>query len=149
MGKDLDELEAVAELLPPVVIELVDLIGYRHVAALIERLGGISFPVSQNVRMVGNRRADVLADVLPPDAAKLVVQRFGGDTLYIPRCDAALRELRNRRFIADYRARLEAGESGRFALMELCPLYGFSDRFGQQIIASALYTPDSDQLALL
>ncbi|MGU9776172.1 Mor transcription activator family protein [Salmonella enterica subsp. enterica serovar 3,10:z10:-] len=147
MSEHLNELEAVAELLPPVVVELVDLIGYRHVATLIERLGGISFPVSQNVRTVGNRRADVLADTLPADVVALVVQRFGGDVLYIPRCDAALRELRNRRFLAEYRSALAGGESGRFALMNLCPRFGFSDRYAQQVIANA--QQQTDQLALL
>jgi len=139
------DLEDVRELLPAVVLELADLIGYRHTLTLIERLGGVTFPVGKNIRHSGNRRADVLADTLPDSAVAHVVARFGGESLYIPRCAAALRELRNRRFLVEYHALRGRGESGRFALMLLCPRFGFSDRYAQRLIAR---NDSNDQLPL-
>nr|WP_318382487.1 Mor transcription activator family protein [uncultured Enterobacter sp.] len=147
MLEDPSELETVAGLLPPVVIELIELIGYRHVAILIKKFGGISFPVTQKTRTNGNRLADLLTQELPDDSVKLIIERFGGDVLYIPRCDAALRELRNRRFLNEYRNTIASGESGRFALMHLCPRFGFSDRYAQRVIAKSQQTKDElDQL---
>ncbi|EOS94051.1 hypothetical protein LU631_09825 [Erwinia tracheiphila] len=104
--------ESVSELLQAVVLELVELIGYRDTQSLIEHVGGVSFPVGKNVNTTGKRRVDVLASAVPVESAKKIAARFGGETLYIPRCSAALRELRNRRFIAEYHALRAAGESG-------------------------------------
>ncbi|EFP4583492.1 hypothetical protein HX910_000754 [Salmonella enterica] len=129
-------LESVSMLLPPVVLELVGLIGYRETQSLVARLGGVSFPVGKNINVkTGAHRISVLSDAVSVDAANKIMARFGGETLYIPRCAAALRELRNRRFIADYYAMLAAGKSGRIALMTLCPRFGFSDRYGQRLLA--------------
>lgn len=140
-----DSLETVSDHLPAVVLELVELIGYRDTQSLIERIGGVSFPVGKNVNVVtGARRAGILAAAVPDSALRKITARFGGETLYIPRCSAALRELRNRRFIADYSAMLAAGESGRFALITLCPRYGLSDRHAQRLLARQ----QSDQLPL-
>lgn len=138
------DFENVRDLLPDVVLELIELIGYRETLLLVDNLGGVTFPVGKNVRQRGNRRADVLAGVVSADAVNKIVARFGGDYLYIPRCAAALRELRNQRFLSDYEAMLATGESGRFALMTLCPRYGFSDRYAQRIIAR----PRSTQIPL-
>ncbi|WP_347253475.1 Mor transcription activator family protein [Leminorella grimontii] len=129
------DFEQLRDLLPPVVLDIIDLIGYRDTETLIKKLGGVSFPVGVSARKRGNRRAAVLIDTLGADVATKIEQRFGGEVLYIPRCEAALREWRNRAFIAQYRQKIAAGESGRFALMELCPRFNLSDRQAQKIIA--------------
>lgn len=141
------DLEQVRDLLPPIVLELIDLIGYRDTTILIGKLGGISFPIGVSARKRGNRRADVLIDIIGAKAAALIEQRFGGEVLYIPRCESALREWRNRSFVAQYQQHIAAGESGRFALMALCPQFGLSDRQAQKILAQS--TEVKQQMDLL
>lgn len=128
------DLEQVSHLLPPVVAEIVELIGYADAQKLIERLGGTSFLVSKQMRHARSWRSDLLAKTVSREAARKLVGRFGGEELYIPRCDSALREWRNRHFVAEYQAMLDAGESGRQALSTLCPRYKISDRQGKNIL---------------
>jgi Mor family transcriptional regulator len=140
------KLEKVSHLLPPVVQELVELVGYHETEQLIAALGGTSFLVSKLVRTAGSRNAGVLAQTVSTDAARKIAGRFGGEELYIPRCDAALREWRNQRFIAEYNQMLAAGDSGRYALMTLCPRYQISDRQAKKILIK--YRENGTQLDL-
>jgi hypothetical protein len=143
------DLEQVAALLPPVVQELIRLIGYINTQTLICKVGGVTFPVGKGVRKGGNRRRAVLTELLGKDVADKIEKHFASEALYIPRCDAALREWRNRQFIAEYEEMLQGGESARFTLMALCPRYGVTDRWAQKLLASKRDDAPSSQLDLL
>lgn len=132
-----NELEQVQELLPEIVTELVNLIGWHSTHKLIERLGGCSFIVSKENTRSDSRRADVLKKFLSDNDVKAIQKQYGGETIYIPRCHAALRQLRNLSFVAEYNSLIDGGESQRFVLMALCPKYGISDRWAQRIIADS------------
>lgn len=128
------ELERVAGLLPEVVLQIAELIGFPATARLLEKFGGTTFPIGKGLRALGAHRAELLRETVGVDNAALLVQKFGGEVLYLPRCDRALRELRNQRFLSEFAALRESGTSGNMAMTQLCPVYGFSDRFAWELV---------------
>lgn len=129
------ELSTIEELVQPIVHEFINLLGYQDTEKLIEKFGGMTFRVRKGKRLKDNRRREILIEHLGEDVTKKLEGYFGGEDVYIPRNTHALRAYRNQRFLNDYYALLETGESARFALMRLCPNYGVSDRWAQRLIA--------------
>ncbi|WP_350312379.1 hypothetical protein OHJ28_13575 [Dickeya fangzhongdai] len=130
------ELERVAGLLPDVVLQIADLIGFPATARLIERFGGTTFPIGKGIHALGAARAELLRETIGAENATLLSKTFGGDIVYLPRCAAALRELRNQRFMHDLNKMTESGTSITMAMSRLCPEYGFSDRHAWDMIKS-------------
>ena len=59
---------------------------------------------------------------------------FGGEELYVPRCEEALRELRNEQFRHEFLVLTEReGVSKLMAMSALCPKYKISERTGYTI----------------
>lgn len=129
-------LDQVTELLPQAVIQIADLIGFPATEQLLTAFGGTTFPIGKGLRALGATRAALLRDTIGDDKTQLLLKTFGGEVLYLPRCDRALRELRNRRFLAEFAEVRHHGQSSLMAMTLLCPKYGFSDRFGWQLLAA-------------
>lgn len=128
-------LEQVTELLPPAVVQIADLIGFPATEQLLSAFGGTTFPIGKGLRAMGANRAALLRDTIGDEKTQLLIKNFGGEVLYLPRCDRALRELRNRRFLTEFSDVRDQGTSSLMAMTLLCPKYGFSDRFGWQLLA--------------
>ena len=141
-------LEQVTELLPSAVIQIADLIGFPATEQLLSAFGGTTFPIGKGLRAMGASRAALLRDTIGDDKTQLLIKNFGGEVLYLPRCDRALRELRNRRFLAEFAEAREQGSSSLMAMTFLCPKYGFSDRFGWQLLAAQKTNGTSTQNSL-
>lgn len=144
---DEHDLKSFDALLPPIVHELINLIGYRHVVTVIDRLGGVSVPVCKNLQRSNNAAAVMLVEILPPEVLAIISKRFCGDMLYIPRCDAALRAVRNQHFFNEYDALLSRGISERSVLTMVCPRYAFTTRYAQHLLAERR-KPEGEQIAL-
>ncbi|EDS5133844.1 hypothetical protein B7M36_005391, partial [Salmonella enterica subsp. enterica serovar Minnesota] len=111
---------------------------------LIERFGGACFPVGRGLRGSGERRLSMLREVIGEDNTRLLVQRFGGESsLVIPRCADALREWRNRCFLAEVDRMLADGESLRMALTVLGPRFGIGNTRAWAIVATRKHRPPS------
>ncbi|MCG9951643.1 hypothetical protein MIB43_017165 [Providencia rettgeri] len=141
---DLAEIE---DLVQPIVREFITLLGYQNTEKLIQKFGGITFRVRKGKRLKDNRRREILVEHLGEEVTKKLEGYFGGEDVYIPRNMHALREYRNQHFLNDYYALIEKGESARFALLKLCPIYGVSDRWAQNLVAKQNLS--SQQLDLL
>lgn len=128
------ELEQVKALLPESVIVIAELIGFPATAELLKALGGATFPVGKGLRALGAGRANLLKETIGEENASLLVRHFGGEVLYLPRCDRALRELRNRSFLNEFEGLRDSGVSSLRVMTSLCPKYGFSDRFGWKLL---------------
>ncbi len=85
-------LADVQGLLPEVALTLVALIGLADTAELVRQAGGTTFSVPQRKTRQGEAKYEALAEMIGSDAATLMVRHFGGESLYIPRCHAALLE---------------------------------------------------------
>ncbi|EPY3064535.1 Mor transcription activator family protein [Shigella sonnei] len=129
------DIEQVKNLLPESVQQIADLIGYPATARLLDVLGGTTFPVGKGLRAMGAARAALLKQTVGEDNARLLVKNFGGEALYLPRCDRALRELRNRAFLNEFHQLRDDGVSSLMVMTQLCPKYGFSDRFAWGLLS--------------
>lgn len=95
--------------LPPSIRDLVDLVGFSATMALVKAYGGIHInkvPV-HGAREHGAIRARLI-ELMGEEAALKLIQVYSGERLYIARCEAALRDERDRRIIADYDANTSA-----------------------------------------
>lgn len=141
-------LEQVTNLLPQPVTQIADLIGFPATEQLLAAFGGTTFPIGKGLRALGATRAALLRDTIGDEKAQLLIKTFGGEVLYLPRCDRALRELRNRRFLTEFAEVRQQGQSSLMAMTLLCPKYGFSDRFGWQLLALNKTKIESKQVNL-
>ncbi len=131
------DIEQVKALLPESVQQMAELIGYPATARLLDKLGGTTFPIGKGLRALGAARAALLRETIGEENAQLLVKHFGGEVLYLPRCDRALRELRNRAFLAEFAQLRDSGISSLMVMTQLCPKYGFSDRFAWGLLSSS------------
>ncbi|ECK1882249.1 hypothetical protein ORB76_000796 [Salmonella enterica] len=137
-------LESLENLLPETARDIADTIGFPATQRLIERFGGACFPVGRGLRGSGERRLSMLREVIGEDNTRLLVQRFGGESsLVIPRCADALREWRNRCFLAEVDRMLADGESLRMALTVLGPRFGIGNTRAWAIVATRKHHPPS------
>lgn len=126
------EFEQARQHLPQIVFDIADLIGFPATEQLIRSIGGTTFAFGQGVKETP--RLHVLFGAIGQPKTYKLLSVFGGTEEYIPRCDKALRLLRNARFKTDYVRMRTEGSSGKMAMMALCPQYGISDRTGWDII---------------
>jgi hypothetical protein len=120
-------LENVQHLLPDVVQVLIRLIGLPAVVRLVEQLGGTTFPVALRKSRLGEIRYEALSEVVGSDAADAITKHFGGDSLYIPRCVTALRELMHRKIRDEFDV-MTREHSALHAVAKLAVRYRLSDR---------------------
>lgn len=130
----IDELveELLPELLPDVVLNISELIGYRLALQLVQALGGIDFAVPTSVS--GGRYSQLLINAIGAAAAHTLIKAFGGERLYIPRCQAAFIQLRNQEFRAAVVAAVVAGEVQKSAIHRYAPQFGFTERWAYTVL---------------
>lgn len=120
--------------LPESMRQIADVIGLDGAEKLVRSIGGARFKFGKG-RQNTARMKLLHKAVGAADAAKLAAV-FGGDELYIPRCSAQLRLVRNRRFRAAFAALTDGGKTSKaMALTELCPQFGLSHRTADKILA--------------
>lgn len=134
---DSNELARVEGLLPESAKLLIHLLGYPAASRLITRFGGVSLggKSGRAQTRTGGVHA-FLREVLSEEECQKLIVFQGANQFYIPRCEAAMRQLRNMRFMFALSEKLETGLSIRQALGVLCPHFGISDRQAWKIINS-------------
>lgn len=126
------DFESVADYLPPIVLDIVEIIGFEQTEQLIRKFGGASVRFS-----CGRFYYPKIVEAVGAENAKLLRHYFGGkQDPYIPRCAEALRMLRNQRFKAEFDQLKAEKMSGRMIMLELCPKFAISERHGWDIIHS-------------
>ena len=137
-------LEDVAELLPETVQQMVDLVGFPTVEKIITNFGGATFRFTDGVHYFPKLKA-----LIGLESAVKLREVVRGEWVYIPRCETALRVLRNYRFKADFDYLTQhLNKSGRMAMLELCPKYQLSDRSGWEIVAQVRNPKESSNFTL-
>ena len=141
-------LEELQDLLPQTVQQIAALIGYPSTMALIEKLGGTTFPIGKGIHSLGSNRLNMLRQAIGSDNTNKLIADFGGDLLYIPRCAEAMREWRNRKLVERFDELTEQGLSSLMALSQICPEFGLSDRHVWNILGMHGRTSSSQQGSL-
>ncbi|AWX14257.1 mor transcription activator family protein [Mergibacter septicus] len=123
-------LECVSSLLPESVNQIIDTIGIADTEKLIKKFGGTTFRFSDDKTYFPH-----LTALLGVETATKLREVFNDEYLYIPRCETALRVLRNQKFRVEFNYLTQNEKiSGRQAMLELCPKFGISDRLGWLIL---------------
>lgn len=119
-------------MLPPIIEQLVSIVGIEAVHALIEaRLLGFRQRVGRSRECEWWRE---WADVIGEGPADAVMRTWPGEDIYFPACSDAIRAERNRRIVADYDSLLAGGTSARLAIRRLCRTWHLSDRQIETIV---------------
>lgn len=122
-----------ADCLPESVQSIADVIGLADTEKLVRAIGGTRFKFGKGKQETA--RLKLLRQTIGDAQTEKLLSVFGGDVLYIPRCQLALQKLRNQRFRADFAALTDDGKTSKaMALMQLCPQYGISQRTADAIL---------------
>lgn len=117
---------------PEVILDINDLIGYEKTQVLIKAIGGIEFDFPKGEQ--DSEGKTLLESVLGVELSRKMMQTFGGEKLYIPKCTAILKQLRNQNFIDELKESIEQGYTKKFSVQQLAIKYGFSERWAYNII---------------
>lgn len=121
--------------LPESMQEFIRVLGYESAMRLVAEFGGITLSGKNGAaktRTGGIHR--MLESVLNHEEINKLIAWAGAEQLYIPRCAAAMRARRDTNFANEFNHLLDGGMSGRKAMAQLCPRYGFSDRHGWDVM---------------
>ena len=119
--------------LPESVQSIADVIGLADTEKLVRVIGGTRFKFGKGKQETA--RLKLLQQTIGEQQTEKLLAVFGGDVMYIPRCQLALQRLRNQRFRTDYVALTYDGKtSNAMALLQLCPQYGISQRTADAIL---------------
>ncbi|MDF3931378.1 Mor transcription activator family protein [Pseudomonas citronellolis] len=121
-------LEQVRDQLPAQVLEIAEVVGMPAALRLVAELGGTTWEFAKGGNRSGQIRVAALADVIGDEAAQLLTSRVGGTSVYIPRCDAALRRLRDLEIHRQFEQAVREGVSANTVVAELARTYQLSDR---------------------
>lgn len=124
------KFESIAEYLPEIVLEMVELIGFVDVEKIINQFGGATFRFTD-----GSVYFPKLKELIGLESAVKLRHYFKSEEVYIPRCEVALRLLRNERLKADFDYITQGQKkSKRTAMLEICQKYNVSDRWVKEIV---------------
>ena len=122
------KLEHVKNMLPRQVLEISEAIGMPATQRLVDALGGTTWPVAQGKRRLGIIRHEALVEVIGVEAAQIMAKHWANVQLYIPRCDAALRSLRDHQINQQFEQGVREGISANTLVAELARGNQLSDR---------------------
>lgn len=114
--------------LPDTVADIARVIGTKAALALVENYGGSSIYAPLGVNKTGRAALERLVPIIGEDAAKALSRYTHGERIYIPRCDAAMRRLRNLKMCECFEEAVRAGSSGNAIVQTLARDYQLSDR---------------------
>jgi len=116
-------------LLPATARTLVAVLGLADAREVIGRLGGTSVAIPKCLTRAADASYEYLGERVGYAVADRLVKHFGGETLYVPRCDAALTEVTWRSIRHDFDQATRSGaQSSVQAVSDLALRYGYSDR---------------------
>ena len=139
------DLSRVRHLLPETMVQIVDTIGVKAALDLVKAIGGARFKFGKGKN--DTPRLNMLFTAIGEEKTYELLRVFGGEELYVPRCEEALRELRNEQFRSEFFDLTERqGLSRLMAMSALCPRYQISDRTGYNIVGSRTQAADQQHL---
>lgn len=139
-------LNSVRELLPEFVLECAELIGMAATQQLIKAIGGVDFNFPKGKEESQSKH--ILVDAVGADAAETLMQIYGGDKIYVQRCDAAFRQLRNMKFLHAIDVAVDGGMTQTAAIKKYAPKFDFTERWAYKVLQQQ-HRNDAAQMSLL
>lgn len=141
-GQTKDKLEA---MLPALVKDIAQFIGYEKTFLLVQKMGGVYYPVPRGELItdgIKSEREQRLIDLIGEKSAQEFMRIYGGAKLYIPRCEAVLRELRNQKFCDVVLATVGDNCSLTQAVEKYAYEFGMSDRWAWTLLRKRHILPN-------
>ncbi|MFT0211807.1 Mor transcription activator family protein [Pseudomonas sp. F1_0610] len=132
--------------LPKSVQEMIALIGFSNTLKVVQALGGTTWRVAIGRSAEGEAKREALAEMVGSEAEQLLRQHYAQNEIYLPRCCALLRKVRDLNIHNEYDIAIKQGLSARDTVWQLARQYQLSDRRVWDIVNS--YIPDQEQYAL-
>lgn len=122
-------LESARVHLPPTVRRIAELAGLPVAIKLVDALGGRSWYFARGMGQNGQARVAALSEIVGDDVAeRLAFYMHERHAVYIPKCDEALRVLRNIEIHRQFDQSTREGVSANTVVAELARVYELSDR---------------------
>ncbi len=115
-------------LLPPSIHEVAEVIGMPATLRLVERFGGTTLLLPKGATRTGRSSLQRLSGKVGGAVAEALAHHFGGEPFYVPRCDTALRRLRDLDICETFEARVRQGHTANQVVADLAILHKISDR---------------------
>lgn len=126
----------IMESLPNSVLGFVQLIGLEATLAMVSKFGGAEI---RFVKDRSNLKFERISNVIGVDAAMRLADEYNGERwIYIPRCDKALRKIRDREIVCEYDELINKGWSCREAANELAIKHGINYRQIERVVNGSL-----------
>lgn len=116
------------EALPASLRDMADRLGLPVVSYLVEKLGGTTIPVPLRATATGEARYRRLCEIIGKDIAAALCREYGGVSLYVPNCRAAIMDARDAEMIAARDKLAKQGVNEREIVEKLARRYRLSDR---------------------
>ncbi|PZE13175.1 hypothetical protein DMX10_11650 [Pseudomonas sp. 57B-090624] len=128
-------IESARDLLPSAVQRIADAVGLAAALRLVEQLGGTSWYFAQGHGRHGQARVAALEEIVGEDAARrLTFLMNEREVVYIPKCDKAIRRLRDAEIHRQFDQAVREGVSTNTVVNELARTYEMSDRHVWRIL---------------
>lgn len=127
----IDNAHAYADYLPTTLAHLAGLVGLDKTMMIMEAFGGLDLLIPKTP---AGTVYDSLVAVVGKSAAAAIVHAFGGEKLYINRCESLKRQLRDQAFLDNLHKLMATGISQSQAIRQLALAFDFSERYGYEIL---------------
>lgn len=124
----------VFEALPASLRDMADRLGLPVVSYLVEKMGGTTIPVPLRATATGEARYRRLCEIIGKDIASALCREYGGVSLYVPNCRAAIMDARDAEMIAARDKLAKQGVNEREIVEKLARHYKLSDRHVWRIL---------------
>jgi len=136
------QLSHLQNLLPPSIHEVAAVIGMPATLRLVERFGGTTLPLPKGANRIGRSSLQALAKQIGDEDAHKLAHHCAGEPLYVPKCDVALRRIRDLSIVSQFEMAVRAGSTANKIVMELAVEYKLTDRWVWKILKT---TPSDNQ----
>lgn len=106
--------------LPKLVVEMIEVMGVAETMALVHEMRGLYLLVPGWPLKRRSSRFDALEKIVGTEAAQKYAERWGNIEIQVPKCDAAMRLVRDRDIVTRY----EAHEP----VQDICRRYDITER---------------------
>lgn len=144
---NLEQVKSLQAELPQSVQEMVAVIGLNHTLNVVRALGGTTWRIAAGRGKEGEAKRAALAELVGSDTEELLHKYYVGDEVYLPRCTALVRKLRNIEIHQQFEHEVRQGRTARDSVSELARQHQLSDRHIWDILN--LYIPVPEQQGLL
>lgn len=128
MQFDGQDWEDVRHLLPESVQALITLIGFEAAFELVRHLGGTTYPLRQGRTQSTASGAAYLEEIAGAEAAEKMMRHLAPCNLFVPKCEAAMTELRDRRIRRAFDRQTASGVPAYQAAADLALAHRLTDR---------------------